>query len=103
MTINEKNSKRGRWWERGKEEEVREMVGEREGKREGRGREGDGGREGGKEGRKRKGGRWWERGKERGKEEEGREGVWGTISFSYSDLEVNQFIPDTDRFLQLKG
>ena len=43
-------------------------------------------------------GRWWEGGKERG-----REGVWGTISFSYSDLEVNQFIPDTDRFLQLKG
>ena len=44
MTINEKNSKRGRWWERGrergKEEEEREMVGEREGKREGRGREG---------------------------------------------------------------
>ena len=37
------------------------------------------------------------------REGRGREGVWGTISVSYSDLEVNQFIPDTDRFLQIKG
>ena len=89
MTMNEKNRKRGRWWERGRG-------------REGRGREGDGGREGRKEGRKEEGREMV--GENEGKREgRGREGVGGTISFSYSDLEVNQFIPDTDRFLQLKG
>ena len=43
-------------------------------------------------------------GEREGKREgRGREGVWGTISFSYSDLEGNQFIPDTNRLLQFKG